>query len=69
MNWNEMELLTITELAEVLKVKKSVIYGLTRESKQREKDPLPVIKLTRKALRFDREAVTKWLLRLQTGNS
>ena len=51
------ELLTVEEVAEILKVPKSWVYGRTR---RRGAERLPHIKLG-KYLRFDEVAIRDWL--------
>jgi excisionase family DNA binding protein len=56
-----MDLLTPDEVANILKIKPESVYELTRK---RAKTPLPFLRVAGK-LRFSREAVQQWLLRLQ----
>jgi len=59
------ELLTIDELADRLKVKKSFIYEHTRSrAGVRNDNPLPHIRMG-KYLRFNWTAVMKWLTQLE----
>lgn len=60
------EILTIQELAERLKVKKSTIYDPTRRRAivRAENRPLPCIKVG-KQLRFNWRLVCKWLTELE----
>jgi excisionase family DNA binding protein len=60
----EDTLLTVEELALLLKVPRSWIYQHIRRGGQ---DPLPHIKLG-KYLRFEEKAVRAWLNRHQQGN-
>jgi excisionase family DNA binding protein len=53
-NWK-----TVDEMAETLKVKKSWLY---RHTMRKDKSAIPRIKIG-KSLRFDPEAVEKWILR------
>jgi excisionase family DNA binding protein len=50
------DLLTATELAQILAVGRHQIYLLVREQ------GLPALRLSPKALRFDRNQVAQWLL-------
>jgi excisionase family DNA binding protein len=56
-----MELLTPDEVASILKIKPASVYELTRK---RTKTPLPFLRVAGK-LRFSRDAINQWLLRLQ----
>jgi len=60
------EILTVQELAERLKVKKSTIYSLTshRGRVRAENRPLPCIKVG-KQLRFNWRLVCQWLTELE----
>jgi excisionase family DNA binding protein len=60
------EILTIQELAERLKVKRSTIYDLTRHRGRvrAENRPLPCIKVG-KQLRFNWRLVCQWLTELE----
>jgi excisionase family DNA binding protein len=60
------EILTIHELAERLKVKRSTIYELTRHRGRvrSETRPLPCIKVGRQ-LRFNWRLVCRWLTELE----
>jgi len=58
-------LLTPEQLGELLQMKPESIYELTRERTQkRHPHPIPFIKVAGK-VRFVREAVQQWLLKLQ----
>lgn len=60
-----MELLTLEEVGQILKIKPSSVYELTRERSQRKQThPIPFIKVAGK-VRFSREAINQWLLQLQ----
>lgn len=59
----DKELLTITELAEKLKVRKSWVYSRTRE---REPHSIPRVKVG-KYLRFRLEDVIAWIENKQHG--
>ena len=57
----ENDILTVAEVAELLKCKKSSIYNLTRNrGKARYDNPIPVLKLPM-GLRFRRSSVLAWL--------
>ena len=61
------EILTVSELAALLKTKPSGVYELIRpRAQQRHRHPLPHFRLGEKSLRFSRRAVEQWLQRLQT---
>jgi excisionase family DNA binding protein len=63
-----MELLTPDELADWLHLSRRSVYELCSvRGQQRQKTPLPFLKIAGK-LRFSREAVQQWLLRLQGVN-
>ncbi len=60
-----MELLTLDEVGQMLKIKPESVYELTRErSQKRQTHPIPFMKIAGK-VRFSREAVQQWLLKLQ----
>jgi predicted DNA-binding transcriptional regulator AlpA len=55
------DILTVAEVAEILKCKQSSIYNLTRNrGKARYDNPIPVLKLPM-GLRFRRSSVLAWL--------
>ncbi len=56
----ESEILTVAELAELLKCKKSSIYNMTRSRRVRYEKALPVLRLPC-GLRFRRSSVVAWL--------
>ena len=57
----ENDILTVAEVAELLKCKKSSIYNLTRHRGQARYDnPIPVLRLPM-GLRFRRSSVLSWL--------
>jgi len=57
----ETDILTVAEVAELLKCKKSSIYNLTRNRGQARYDhPIPVLRLPM-GLRFRRSSVLAWL--------
>lgn len=57
----ETDILTVAEVAELLKCKKSSIYNLTRNRGQARYDnPIPVLRLPMR-LRFRRSSVFAWL--------
>lgn len=59
-----MELLTLEEVGEILKIKPSSVYELTRgRSQKKQQHPIPFVKIAGK-VRFSREAVQQWLLKL-----
>jgi excisionase family DNA binding protein len=63
-----MEMLTPEEVGQLLKLKPGSVYELTRErSQKRQTHPIPFVKIAGK-IRFSREAVNQWLLRLQEGH-
>lgn len=62
------ELLTVTDLAAILKCKQSSIYNLTRKRSVRYARQLPVLKLPC-GLRFKRSSVIAWLDSLETTGS
>ena len=56
------DLLTPAELAARLKVPLSWIWEQTRErAKDRTENPLPVVRLSRKVIRFRWTAVSQWI--------
>jgi predicted DNA-binding transcriptional regulator AlpA len=62
----ENDIMTVAELAELLKCKKSSIYNLTRHRGQARYDnPIPVLRLPM-GLRFRRSSVWAWLKSLET---
>jgi excisionase family DNA binding protein len=59
-----MTILTVAEVADMLKLKPSQIYTMTRSrARQRMEKPLPYLKLNGN-LRFSKEAVEQWLAEL-----
>jgi hypothetical protein len=59
------ELLTPVEVGQILKIKPTAVYELTRErSQNKQKHPIPFVKIAGK-VRFSREAINQWLLKLQ----
>jgi predicted DNA-binding transcriptional regulator AlpA len=55
------ELLTVTDLAAILKCKESSVYNLTRRrGRARYDNPIPVLRLPM-GLRFRRSSVLAWL--------
>ncbi len=61
------ELLTVAELALILKCKESSVYNLTRRRGQvRYRDPIPVLRLPM-GLRFRRSSVFAWLAAQETA--
>lgn len=60
------EILTVTDVAEFLKLSKTQVYELTRErARIRQSVPLPVIRIGTN-LRFRKSAVEQWLLELES---
>lgn len=60
------ELLTVADLARILKCKESSIYNLTRRrGRARYDNPVPVLRLPM-GLRFRRESVLAWLRSQET---
>jgi excisionase family DNA binding protein len=60
-----MTILTVTEVAELLKLKPSQIYTMTRSrARERMSRPIPYLKLNGN-LRFSKEAVERWLSDLE----
>jgi excisionase family DNA binding protein len=57
----EQQILTPEEVADILRIKPTSVYELTRK---RAKTPLPFVRIAGK-LRFTREAVMGWLNQLQ----
>lgn len=56
------ELLTMTEVASMLKVTKRTIGEMCRErTRQAQPNPIPVIRLNKKLVRFSRTAVERWI--------
>jgi hypothetical protein len=61
-------LLTVAELAAWLKVTPRQVFELTRSrSLKRSNNPLPVLKIHKKLLRFKRSEVIAWLSRVETA--
>jgi hypothetical protein len=54
------ELVDAGQLADYLKIKRNAVLNLTRAT-GRNKNPLPVIRVTSKIVRFDLAAVRLWL--------
>jgi excisionase family DNA binding protein len=60
-----MELLTVEQLADWLKLKPRTVRELVRErSRTNQLVPIPVIRVGRN-VRFSRSAITEWLTQLQ----
>ena len=58
---NQDELLTVSDLALILKCKESSVYNLTRRRGQvRYDDPIPVLRLPM-GLRFRKSSILAWL--------
>jgi predicted DNA-binding transcriptional regulator AlpA len=59
-----MTILTAVEVAQLLKMKPSQVYTMTRNrARQRMERPLPYLKINGN-LRFSKEAVEQWLCEL-----
>ena len=59
-----MTILTVSEVAELLKMKPSQIYTMTRSrARERMARPLPYLKLNGN-LRFSKEAIEQWISEL-----
>jgi len=57
-----MELLTIADCAELLKVTPRTLYEMTSvRGRARSEHPLPVVRLNSKCLRFRRSDIEKWI--------
>ncbi len=62
------EILTVDELASLLKMTRRQIYEMTAtRTRSRQKNPLPLIRVNGN-LRFAKSAVEAWLLRIQEGS-
>jgi excisionase family DNA binding protein len=62
------EILTVDELASLLKMTRRQIYSMTEtRTRAKQKRPLPLIRVNGN-LRFSRTAVEAWLAELQEGN-
>jgi excisionase family DNA binding protein len=60
-----MEILTVDEVAGLLKLKRETVYELTRDrSQKRQAHPLPHMRIAGK-LRFNKAAIIEWLQKLQ----
>lgn len=64
----ENDVLTVAEVAELLKCKKSSIYNLTRNRGQARYNPIPVLRLPM-GLRFRRSSVLAWLKSQETTSA
>jgi predicted DNA-binding transcriptional regulator AlpA len=65
----ENDILTVAEVAELLKCKPSSIYNLTRlRGRARYDNPIPVFRLPM-GLRFRRSSVLAWLKSQETTNA
>ena len=58
-------ILTVSEVAEIIRCKPSSVYNLTRKRSVRYKHPLPVIKLPC-GLRFLKSSILAWLVEQET---
>jgi excisionase family DNA binding protein len=60
------EILTIEELASLLKMSRNQVYGMTRaRARKRMENPLPVLRLNGN-VRFKRSDIEAWLGRVAT---
>ena len=58
------EILTVDELAAMLKMPREAVYEMTRRrSQKRHANPLPVIRLGERHVRFLRSHIESWLAR------
>jgi predicted DNA-binding transcriptional regulator AlpA len=65
----ENDILTVAEVAELLKCMPSSIYNLTRiRTRERYDNPIPVLRLPM-GLRFRRSSVLAWLRSQETTNA
>jgi predicted DNA-binding transcriptional regulator AlpA len=63
------DILTVAEVAEMLKCKPSSVYNLTRiRTRERYDNPIPVLRLPM-GLRFRRSSVVAWLKSLETSTA
>lgn len=61
------EILTIDELAQLLKMSRTQVYTLTRKrSQKRMENPVPMIKINGN-IRFRRSDIESWLNRIASG--
>jgi excisionase family DNA binding protein len=61
----ETQLLTPEQVGQLLQIKPESVYELTRvRSQKRQPHPIPFVKVAGK-VRFPREAINQWLLKLQ----
>jgi excisionase family DNA binding protein len=64
-----MELLTPDQLAEWLHLSRRSVYELcSARGQQKQNTPLPFLRIAGK-LRFSREAINQWLLKMQGGQA
>lgn len=62
------EILTVDELASMLKMTRRQIYSMTESrTRSRQTNPLPILRVNGN-LRFSRIAVDAWLAKLQEGS-
>jgi predicted DNA-binding transcriptional regulator AlpA len=62
---NPMTILTVIEAAELLKMKPTQLYSMTKKrGRARMKKPIPVIKING-SLRFAKESLENWLKELE----
>jgi excisionase family DNA binding protein len=64
----EHDILTVAEVAELLKCKPSSIYNMTRNRGQRYDHPIPVLRLPC-GLRFRKSSVHAWLKSQETSTA
>jgi predicted DNA-binding transcriptional regulator AlpA len=64
----EHDILTVAEVAQILKCKPSSIYNMTRSRGQRYDHPIPVLRLPC-GLRFRKSSVLAWLKSQETTNA
>jgi excisionase family DNA binding protein len=58
------ELLTPAELATMLKTSKNAVYRMVA-AREQQKNPIPVIRLNQKHIRFSSAAIMQWLHQMQ----
>jgi Helix-turn-helix domain len=62
---NLAEILTVSDVAALLRCKPSSVYNLTRKRARRYDNPIPVLRLPC-GLRFKRSSIMTWLDSLET---
>ena len=56
------DILTVEEVAALLKISRRAVYALTREASRRvQSSPIPIIRVSPKCVRFSRQSVELWL--------